>query len=103
MFDIEDGREHLDTKPSLSAARISANGRSPHSITEGIIHAMIFPEAFDTHNMSLCGSRYKLDTIPELLLGNSGPRLQSSFMDSPHPRFGAPSCKGRYTAQDLGF
>ena len=103
MFDIEDGREHLDTKPSLSEARIFAEGRSPYAILEGIVHAVVFPEVFDSHNMSLCGSRYKLENIPELLLSDSGPRLQSSFMDSPHPRFGVPSCRGRYTAHDLGL
>jgi hypothetical protein len=103
MFDIEDGSERLDTNPSLSEARIFADGRSPYTIIEGIVHAMIFPEVFDLHNMNLCGSRYKTDNTPELLLSNSGPRLQSSFMNSPHPRWGAPSCKARYTAHDLGI
>ena len=103
MFDIEDGGDRLDVKPSLSEARIFAEGRSPYTIIEGIVHAVVFPEVFDTLNMSLCGSRYKLENIPELLLCDSGPRLQSSFMDSPHPRFGVPSCRGRYTVHDLGL
>jgi hypothetical protein len=100
MFDIEDGGDRLDVKPSLSEASILSEGRSPYTIIEGIVHAMVFPEVFDTHNMSLCGSRYKLENIPELLLGDSGPRLQSSFTDSPHPRWGTPSCRGRYTAHE---
>jgi hypothetical protein len=103
MFDIEDGDNYLDVKPSLSEARIFAEGRSPYTIVEGIIHAAIFPEIFDSHNVNLCGSRYKTDDTPELLLSDSGPRLQSSFMDSPHPRWGTPSCRGRYIAHDLGL
>ena len=103
MFDIEDDGDRLDVKPSLSEARIFADGRSPYTIIEGIVHAVVFPEVFDSHNMTLCGSRYKLENIPELLLSESGPRLQSNFMDSPHPRFGVPSCRGRYTAHDLGL
>lgn len=103
MFDIEDGGSRLNVKPSLSEARIFAENRSPYAILEGIVHAVVFPEAFDTHNMSLCGSRYKIEDIPEILLSDSGPRLQSSFLDSPHPRFGVPSCRNRYTAHDLGL
>jgi hypothetical protein len=102
MFDIEDGGAYLDTKTSLTEARIIAKGRSPYTILEGVFQAMAFSEALETLNMSLCGSRYKLENTPELLLSNSGPRLQSSFTDSPHPRWGTPSCKGRYTARDLG-
>jgi hypothetical protein len=103
MFEVEDGGDRLDVKPSLNEAKIFAESRSPYTIVEGIIHAIVFPEIFDSHNMSLCGSRYKTDNTPELLLSDSGPRLQSSFTDSPDPRWGAPSCKGRYTAYDLGL
>jgi hypothetical protein len=103
MFDIEDGGDRLDVKPSLSEARIFADGRSPYTIIEGIVHAVVFPKVFDSHNMNLCGSRHKTDDIPELLLSSKGLRLQSSFMDSPDPRWGAPSCRGRYTAHDLGL
>ena len=103
MFDIEDGSDRLDVKPSLSEEMIFAEGRSPYTIVEGIIHAVVFPEIFDSHNMSLCGSRYKTDNIPELLLSSGGPRLQSSFTDFSHPLWGAPSCSGRYTGCDLGL
>jgi hypothetical protein len=100
MLNIEDGGDNLDVKPSLSEARIFFEGRSPYTIIEGILHAVVFPKVFDSHNMILCGSRYKTDNMPELLLSESGPRLQSSFMDSPHPRFGVPSCSGRYAGHN---
>jgi hypothetical protein len=103
MFDIEDGGAHLNTRPSLSEARIVAEGRSPYTILEGIFHAMVFPEVFEVFNLNLCGSRYKGDNMPELLLGKNGLHLQSDFMDYPQPNWGAPSCKRRYTAHDLGL
>lgn len=103
LTDIEDGSGRLNTTPSLSEARIVAEGRSPYTILEGIIHAVVFPEAFATHNMDLCGSRYKKENIPLLILRNDGLRLQSSITNSPHPRCGAPSCKDRRGAHGLGI
>jgi hypothetical protein len=102
MFDIEDGSKYLDTKPSVSEGMIVREGRSPYLTLEGIFHAILFPATLQNHGRNLCGSRHRTFDVPDLFLGQNGPRLQPNITDYSHPHWGAPSCRARYTASDLG-
>ena len=102
MLDVDNGSEHLNTPASLSEDRIRTKGRSPHTILEGALHVLVFPEKFTAHNINLCGSRGKDETIPHILLHDrNGPRLGRHFTDYPSPVWGTPSCAIRATQKDL--
>lgn len=70
MVDIEDGKARLNTKPSVSKASILVAGRSPYTTWRGIVHAVVFPEVFQSHNMDLVGSRYESKGVPGLYLSD---------------------------------
>ncbi len=92
MLDIEDGKARLNTKPSVSKANIAAENRSPYTTWRGIVHAIVFPEVFQSHNMDLCGSRYESKFVPNLCLYDGKPWLVASWDYSAYPEWGAPSC-----------
>ncbi|MDO8664835.1 MAG: DUF5701 family protein [Candidatus Liptonbacteria bacterium] len=92
MVDIEDGRARLNTKPSVSSANIANENRSPYTTWRGIVHAVVFPEVFQGHNIDLVGSRYESEGVPYLFLNGRRPELHVCWCDDAHPEWGAPSC-----------
>ena len=91
MADIEDGGARLNTKPSVSRANIKTEGRSHYTTWRGIIHVVVFPMVFRSHNMDLVGSRYRSESWPGLYLRDRAPRFDASYDDA-NPKWGAPSC-----------
>ncbi len=98
VTDAEDGSGRLNTKPSVSKANILKENRSPYLAFEGIIHTVVFPSVFETHNMDLCGSRCKGRGVPDLYLNDDKPKLNADWYDSASPEWGAPSCGSRVGA-----
>lgn len=92
MVDIEDGRARLNTEPSVSRRKILAKNRSPYTTWRGIVHAIVFPEVFQSHNMDLVGSRCKSEIMPGLYLCDGRPELSAHWDDVASPEWGAPSC-----------
>ncbi len=87
LLGVEDGGEHLGTNV--------AAGRSPLTVFEGIIHAVVFPEVFERNNMDLRGSRYKEGFVPYLYL-RAGVALSSYWNGAGAlPKCGAPFCERR--------
>lgn len=92
MVDIDDGKARLNIKPSISRSKIKAENRLPYTTWRGIVHAVVFPEVFQSHNMDLVGSRYESKVAPDLYLSGGGPELDAGWDGSASPRWGAPSC-----------
>jgi Family of unknown function (DUF5701) len=92
MVNVEDGAARRNIQPSVSAEAIRTEGRSPYTTWRGIVHAAVFPEVFQSHNMDLVGSLYGSGRVPLLYLFDVGPRLRASFDDYARPKWGAPSC-----------
>jgi|ERR1700722_2708958 len=92
LMDIEDGNKRRDVKPSVSRENIKAEGRHPYTTWMGIVHAIVFPEVFQSHNMDLVGSRSEPGSTPFLSLGGGGGRLDAVWGDDADPKWGAPSC-----------
>lgn len=100
LLGIEDGNGRLNTTPSVSEENILAMGRSPYTVFEGIIHGIVFPEIFTTHNMDIWGSRYCPDRepiplSPYLYLQAGRPLLSADWRNNAFPRGGMPSCRSR--------
>lgn len=99
VLDVEDGKGRLNTKPSVAEANILAEHRSPYTVFEGIIHGIVFPEVFASHNMYLGGSRYgSRMKMPYLYLTRDVLELCATFYDDAIPEWGAPSCGSRVGA-----
>ncbi|MGH7928870.1 MAG: DUF5701 family protein [Candidatus Binatia bacterium] len=91
LLDVEDGRNRLNTKPSVSLDNIQREGRIPYTTWRGIVHAIVFPHVFQSHNMDLVGSRYGSGFVPYLYLLGGFPELFSFWDAYATPRWGAPS------------
>ena len=98
MTDVEDGKGHLNTRRSVSEANILTEHRSPYIVFEGIMHGIVSPEVFASHNMYLCGSRDKSENVPDLYLCDGEPVLGVCLHDYAVPGWGAPSCGSRVGA-----
>lgn len=102
MLDVEDGKTRRYAKSSVSKASIIQEGRSPWTTWRGLIHAILFPEVLQRHNMVLVGSRYESEyesgeseSPPYLCLYEGEPRLEwYPWYVYAFPGWGVPSCGG---------
>lgn len=94
LVGIEDGRGRLNTKPSVAQTDIDTTGRLAYGLWTGFIHAVVFTEVLNHHNMDLLRSRYRSDDVPCLCLHGGGPALGASWDDNADPGWGAPSFGG---------
>ena len=97
LTDIEDGRMRLHVSPQASRQGIIVGKRHPYTIWRGLIHAIVFPEVFQDHHMSLVESQSKSGRVPCLHIVSGLPRLSLLRRDEAFPRLGAPSCGGVLT------
>lgn len=98
MIDIEDGDKRRNVKPSVNRHKILQEGRSPYTMYEGIVHAILFPETLKHHYLDLVGSRCRSGSRLCLCLVGGRPRLNIFWNDGARPRWGAPSCGSRVGA-----
>jgi hypothetical protein len=97
LLDIEDGEGHPDMKPMVAERDIIAERRSPYTLSEGIVHAIVFPEVLGSRGLDLCGSRYgaPAEQVPVLYLHGGWPVLAARWTGGGGTGWGAPSCGGR--------
>ena len=88
---VEDGRQRLNTKPSVAHVDIQSAGRFGYGLWTGYIHAVVFTEVLNHHYMDLIRSRYLSGHVPYLYLLDSEPSLDANWHDRADPRWGAPS------------
>jgi hypothetical protein len=94
VFDVEDGKERLETEPSISEKNIFMEHRSPLTLFEGIILGIVFPEIFNDHNIDLCGSRLMKYLTPKLSVSDGRLGLRICY-EKNGLRWGIPSCGSR--------
>jgi hypothetical protein len=96
LVDIDLGRDTLNATPDDALPTITAAGRSPLTLEEGIALVTHYPEVLKTHNcFSLLGSRCGDRRVPALWVSRGRPRLGWCWAGNPHTWLGSASCAGR--------
>lgn len=100
LADVDTGRETLDVTPDVALATLTAAGRSPLTIEEGIALVTHHPAILRSRNcFSLLGSRRGDRRVPALWVKKEGnPRLGWCWAGNPHSWLGSASCGARLGA-----
>jgi hypothetical protein len=96
VFDVDRGKETLNVAPDGALASITAQGRTPLSIDEGIALITHHPASLRKNNcFSLVGSRCGDRRVPALWISEGAPKLGWCWAGNPHTWLGSASCAGR--------
>jgi hypothetical protein len=96
LLDVDPGPDTFDLPPAEALPRITAAGRSPLTIAEGISVLVSDPGVLRSRNcFSLLGSRAADKRVPALWVSARRPRLGWCYQGAPHTWLGSASCGGR--------
>lgn len=96
LLDVDPGPDTLDLPPVEALPRITAAGRSPLTLAEGVSLLVSDPGLLRSRNcFSLLGSRAGDKRVPALWVSGRRPRLGWCFQGAPHTWLGSASCAGR--------
>lgn len=95
-FDIDRGAEYLNVRPNDALVSITAAGRTPLTVDEGIAFITQFPEALEKNNcFSLVASRTTDQRVPALWISKGMPKLGWCWAGNPHTWLGSASVGSR--------
>jgi hypothetical protein len=96
LLDVDPGADTLNVPPGEVLPRITASGRSPLTIAEGLAVLVSDPGVLRGRNcFSLAGSRAGDKRVPALWISARRPRLGWCYQGAPHTWLGTASCAGR--------
>jgi hypothetical protein len=96
LVDVDPGADTLNVRPTDVLPKISAAGRSPLTIAEGLAVLVSDPGVLRGRNcFSLLGSRAGDKRVPALWVSARRPRLGWCYQGAPHTWLGSASCAGR--------
>jgi hypothetical protein len=96
LLDVDPGEDTLNVPPAQALPRITAAGRSPLTIAEGLAVLVSDPGVLRGRNcFSLLGSRAGDKRVPALWISARRPRLGWCYQGAPHTWLGSASCAGR--------
>jgi Family of unknown function (DUF5701) len=96
LLDVDPGPDTLNLPPSEALPRITAAGRSPLTVAEGLSVLVSDPGVLRSRNcFSLLGSRAGDKRVPALWVSARRPRLGWCYQGAPHTWLGSASCGGR--------
>jgi Family of unknown function (DUF5701) len=96
LLDVDAGRDTLGRTPAEVLPAITAAGRSPLTIAEGLSLLVSDPGVLRSRNcFSLLGSRCGDKRVPALWVSARRPRLGWCYQGAPHSWLGSASCAGR--------
>ena len=96
VIDVERGAEYLDVRPNDALTGITARGRSPLTVDEGIALITSFPASLEkNHCFSLAASRCGDKRVPAVWISKGAPKLGWCWAGNPHTWLGTASCNGR--------
>jgi hypothetical protein len=103
LLDVDPGADHLNVPPAEVLPRLTAAGRSPLTIAEGLAVLVSDPGVLRARNcFSLLGSRAGDKRVPALWVSARRPRLGWCYQGAPHTWLGSASCAGRLGERSLG-
>ena len=96
LLDVDPGADTLNIPPAEVLPRMTAAGRSPLTIAEGLAVLVSDPGVLRGRNcFSLLGSRAGDKRVPALWISARRPRLGWCYQGAPHTWLGSASCAGR--------
>jgi hypothetical protein len=96
LLDVDPGPDTLNLTPADVLPRITAAGRSPLTIAEGLAVLVSDPGVLRSANcFSLLGSRAGDKRVPALWVSARRPRLGWCYQGAPHTWLGSASCGTR--------
>ena len=96
LHDVDPGPDTLNMRPSEVLPWITAAGRSPLTIAEGLAVLVSDHGVLRTRNcFSLLGSRAGDKRVPALWVSERRPRLGWCYQGAPHTWLGSASCAAR--------
>ncbi|CAN5438556.1 DUF5701 family protein [soil metagenome] len=101
LFDVDRGAEHRNVRPSDALTSITAAGRTPLTIEEGIAFITQFPDSLEKNNcFSLLASRSTGQRVPALWISKAMPKLGWCWDRNPHTWLGSASAGSRVGLRD---
>jgi hypothetical protein len=102
LLDVDPGADTLNQPPAEVLPRLTAAGRSPLTIAEGVAVLVSDPGVLRGRNcFSLLGSRAGDKRVPALWVSARRPRLGWCYQGAPHTWLGSASCAGRLGERSL--
>jgi len=96
IIDIDRGDEFRNVVPEEAVVQLSARGRTPLTIDEGISLATLFPQVLQkNHCFMLAGSDRGDRRMPALWISEKAPKLGWCFKGNPHSWLGVASVGSR--------
>jgi hypothetical protein len=96
LLDVDPGADTLNRTPAEVLPRITAAGRSPLTIAEGLAVLVSDHGVLRSRNcFSLLGSRAGDKRVPALWVSGRRPRLGWCYQGAPHTWLGSASCAAR--------
>lgn len=99
LLDVDTGAGTLNVPPVAAIRQITAAGRTPLTVAEGLAVLVTEPGVLRSRNcFSLLGSRAGDKRVPALWVSARRPRLGWCYQGAPHTWLGSASCAGRRAA-----
>jgi Family of unknown function (DUF5701) len=96
LLDVDTGTDTLNETPAAVLPTMTAAGRSPLTVAEGLCVLVSDPNVLRSRNcFSLLGSRCGDKRVPALWVSQKRPRLGWCYQGAPHTWLGSASCAGR--------
>ncbi len=96
LVDVERGEEFCDIRPGDAVAEIVRRGRSPLTISEGIVLHLVRPDLLQKNRCyMLAGSRRGDRRVPALWISQGAPKLGWCWEGNPHSWLGTASAAER--------
>jgi hypothetical protein len=96
VLDVERGAATRNVRPDDAMVMITALGRTPLTVEEGIALVTQYPAALEKNNcFSLVASRCGDRRVPAIWISRGAPKLGWCWAGNPHTWLGSASCAGR--------
>jgi hypothetical protein len=90
LFDVDRGEEYRNLPPSTALEQMTAQGRLPITIDEGLAFVTLYPPALASNRcFSLVGSRCGDKRVPALWISQGAPKLGWCWYGNPHTWLGS--------------
>ncbi|MFG2056226.1 DUF5701 family protein [Micromonospora sp. NPDC048930] len=90
LFDVDRGEEYRNLPPSTALEEMTAQGRLPLTIDEGLAFITLHPPALASNRcFSLVGSRCGDRRVPALWISQGAPKLGWCWYGNPHTWLGS--------------
>jgi hypothetical protein len=90
LFDVDRGEEYRNLPPSTALEQMTARGRLPITIDEGLAFVTLHPPALASNRcFSLVGSRCGDKRVPALWISQGAPKLGWCWFGNPHTWLGS--------------